>query len=539
MIKTVAIIGGGFAAWYTACSLRNNHPDISLTVIDSDRHPRLGVGETLGWSAPYDWRRNLGIQDDRLLMWNTGAIYKYGINVEDFWQDHKKFSYGKFFNLKVSSLTKFYGEFDYPEFYEPWSKQPHDVGMQQAWLSINKHSAKNFDDYIEELDESGHFASQPVAPYGANGYVLRPSDGYSYHIDAEQTVAYIRSLACSSPNAVRHVCSAVTSADVDGQGRLLSVRLENDTNITADIFIDATGFSRVSQQFLSNTSWQDMGTEYCNSAWVCPTRYLDPAAEITGGTDIFGEDWGWRFRVKLYHRAGQGFVFNSNMIDADIPRQKLLSVTDGRRLAEPRLITWTPGFYNEPWQSNVILLGISANFIDPYDAPTFDIHGRALEDLNAVIDQPLDQARREYNQKQALTAQERYLRLICSFGLSKRRGEFWNSRRSLAHKKDNMQQLRAIIEETSPIETRLRHFWHQMYYRMIIACDVDRTQFSTMFLTDHDRAMTEAFFQYNRARNTYIRQTEWPNYYEWLRANRFNGESHESVLERLNPQFTS
>ena len=83
MIKTVAIIGGGFAAWYTACSLRNNHPDISLTVIDSDRHPRLGVGETLGWSAPYDWRRNLGIQDDRLLMWNTGAIYKYGINVED------------------------------------------------------------------------------------------------------------------------------------------------------------------------------------------------------------------------------------------------------------------------------------------------------------------------------------------------------------------------------------------------------------------------------------------------------------------------
>ena len=76
MIKNVVIVGGGFASWYTAASLKNNFSDLSITVIDTDKFPRLGVGETLGWSAPYDWKKHLGITDDRMLMYSTGAVYK-------------------------------------------------------------------------------------------------------------------------------------------------------------------------------------------------------------------------------------------------------------------------------------------------------------------------------------------------------------------------------------------------------------------------------------------------------------------------------
>lgn len=537
-MKNIAIIGGGFAGWYTAASIRNHYPDIDLTIIDSDKHPRLGVGETLGWSAPYDWKKNLGVADDRMLMWRTGAIYKYGINVSDFWHDDRTFSYGKFFNLKIASLAKFYGEFDYPEFYEPWSRRRGDIGIQQAWMSINQHTTKNFDDYIAEVNESGHFVATPSAPYDAdNRYILRPSDGYSYHIDAEQTVGFIKDLVLAPGGRARHRCSAVINGNRKPDGDLESIELEDGSVIRADLFIDASGFSRVLMKYAANESWINVGDEYCDGAWVCPTRYLDPEKEISGGTDIFGEDHGWRFRVKLYHRAGQGYIFNSRMVDPELPRKKLMDLTEGRRLVEPRLIRWDPGYYSLPWQNNVLLLGISANFIDPYDAPTFDIHGRALEDLVRVIGLPTEQARQEFNAAQKLVAEERHLRLIFNFGLSRRKGEFWQSRREMAQKNDYMQRLRSIIHETSPIESRLRHFWHQMYYRMIIACDYDRTGFQTIDLPEDERKMAEQFFAYNRARNEYISRRPWPNYYLWLKENRFNGETHQQVLERLNPKW--
>ena len=65
MINNVVIVGGGFGGWYTAAAFVHNFPNVSVTVVDSDRHPRLGVGETLGWSAPYDWKRQLGLKANR------------------------------------------------------------------------------------------------------------------------------------------------------------------------------------------------------------------------------------------------------------------------------------------------------------------------------------------------------------------------------------------------------------------------------------------------------------------------------------------
>lgn len=535
MIKNVVIVGGGFGGWYTAAAFKHNMPDVAVTVIDSDKHPRLGVGETLGWSAPYDWRRQLGLKDDRMLMWRTGAIYKYGLTVSDFWQDHKSFSYGKFFNLKVGSLAKFYGEYDYPDFFEPWSKQPGDVGIQQAWLAINQNNNKNFNDYIAEINESSHFVSNPVAPYNSlNSYIQRPAEGYSYHIDAEQTVAFLKELALGG--AVTHISSAVVSADLNSNGGITTLHLENGNALSADLFIDATGFARVLLKHAPNPSWQAM-PDYPNSAWVVPSRYTDPEKEMCGGTEIHGEDHGWRFKVNLYHRIGNGYIFDSNSTDPEIPKQRLLDLTKGTRFVEPRLIQWQPGFYRTAWQNNVLPLGVAAAFIDPYDAPTFDIHSRALEDLFKVLKgTDYSQARNEFNHQHEIVVEERNLRLLFNFGLSKRRGPFWDSRRALVA--DRMKELQDIVnEQRADIDSRLTHFYHQMYFRMVMATDTDRTQFNAVEMTPGDRAMAESFFAYNRARNEYIAEQTWPNYYEWLKENRFNGKSSDEMLKEFHPQW--
>jgi hypothetical protein len=94
-----------------------------------------------------------------------------------------------------------------------------------------------------------------------------------------------------------------------------------------------------------------------------------------------------------------------------------------------------------------------------------------------------------------------------------------------------------VNEESAIIDSRLTHFYHQMYFRMVMATNTDRTQFDTVELSDSDRAMAESFFAYNRARNEYIEQQPWPNYYEWLRENRFNGKSSDEMLAEFHPQW--
>jgi len=534
MINNVVIIGGGFGGWYTAAAFKHNMPNVKVTVIDSDKHPRLGVGETLGWSAPYDWSRQLGIKDDRMLMWRTGAIYKYGLTVNDFWQDHKSFSYGKFFNPKINSLSKFYGGLDYPDFHEPWSREANTTGVQQAWLAINKHSNKGFDDYIKELNESSFFTANPVAPYNSrNDYVQRPTEGWSYHIDAEQSVGFLKELALTGN--VTHISSAVVDAELNDAG-IDALILENGSRIQADLFVDASGFSRVLLKHTANNTWCDM-PDYPNSAWVVPSRYQDPAKEMVGGTEIHGEDHGWRFKVKLYHRQGNGYIFDSNKTDPEIPKQRLLEVTEGTRFVEPKLIQWKPGYYQEAWQGNVLPVGVAAAFIDPYDAPTFDIHSRDLEDLFKVLKgNNFALARSEFNTQHKIVIHERNLRLLFNFGLSQRRGPFWDSRRALVA--DKMHHLQSIVnEESAMIDSRLTHFYHQMYFRMVMATNTDRTQFNTVELSDADRAMAESFFAYNRARNEYVSQQPWPNYYEWLRDNRFNGRTSDEMLAKFHPQW--
>lgn len=524
-MRDIVIVGGGFAGWYTAVALRTHHADINITLIDSDKFPRLGVGETLGWSSPYDFKKLLGLKDDRILMRQTGAIYKYGVTATDFYNDNTSYSYGKFFNLKIKSLAKFYGNFDYPEFYEPWSRQPGDVGLQQAWLSINKNNNKNFNDYILELNEASYFVKSASAPYDSyNNYILRPTDGYSYHVDAEQTVSFLKNNAVN----INHISSPVVDIIKNSQG-IDHLLLENKDKITGDLFIDASGFSRILAKEVNDT-WTNMSSDYCNSAWVCPSKYIAPKIEMTGGTEFYGEDYGWRFKIKLYHRIGNGYIFNNNMIDKDIPLQRLLKLTGNTRLKDPKLISWTPGYYRTPWVKNVLALGVAHHMIDPFDGPSFDIHSRSLEDLLKVF--LLDDAAQEFNKSMTKVTHERNLRLLFTFGISKRQGEFWDTRRKMMQSKES--EFKKILnEETPELESRLTHFWQQMYYRMCMAGEMDRKQFNAVELTDADKAMAESFFAYNRARNKYIATQAWPNYYEWLKANRFNGMTSEEILDEL------
>jgi len=263
-VKNIVIVGGGFAGWYTAVSFLNNFPTCKIKIIDSDKIPRLGVGETLGYSSPYDWKKHLNVEDDSELMRKTGAIYKFGVSTKNFWSDNSNISYGKFFNLKIKSLLNFYNQYNYDDFFEPRFSTKDDFGLHDAWMYINKHTDKSFKEYSNEILESNFFIDNPVAPYSNEKYILRNAEGWSYHIDAEQTVTYLQQLAKNKSNC-SHIKKEVVDCQLNKNG-IEYLILEDNSKVYGDLFLDCSGFKRILSTKVKNNSSENEGSEFCDSA---------------------------------------------------------------------------------------------------------------------------------------------------------------------------------------------------------------------------------------------------------------------------------
>jgi hypothetical protein len=544
-MKKIIVVGGGFAGWYTVVALQHHIKNCEILLIDSDKHPTIGVGETTGWDALLNFKKLLGIDDDRDFIRYTGAIYKYGVKGVNFFNDNSEYHWGKFPNLKIKSLVNFYNNFNYSDFDEPRNRQADDPGMLLAWLSINRDNI-SWEDYSAELDEHAHFASGPYAPYSltTNEYILKKGQGVAYHLDAERTSLYLKSLAFSrNTGNFKQITSTIVDVCTvkDNNSIVSKLVLENGTEITGDLFIDCSGLKRVLVS-KNNNSWKDAESHYNNAAWVCPTYYTDPTNEIIGATEFYGEDYGWRFKVKLYHRAGNGYIFNTNTVDPVVPLEKLLQIVNGTKLAEPKLIKWAPGEYVDKWQGNVVPLGLSAGFVDPFDSPTFDAHSRALEDIinsiNTDDDDNITELSQKYNYYRSLTCEERDLRLNLPIGLSTRSGPFWNLVRSATSYSTYIDIIKKIVlNQRTDLEERMPWHWHHIYIRLCVIAGIDMSKWDFPKLSKSNKEMAQAFFNFNRARNKFIAEQPWPNYYEWLKNNYFDGKTSREILEELNPQF--
>ena len=537
MIKKIVIVGGGFAGWYTACALQYQLADINITLIDSSKFGTIGVGEATPFDGVGSFERMIGL-DDQQFVRRTGSIYKYGVRAYDFYQNSSADHWGKIHNLKLSSLTKFFQKFEHRDSYSAGTRKENDRGLLLTWLTLNQNKNKTVNDMMLDVSEQYHFLTNPLAPYDRDNQSILERDGLAYHLDAEQSIAYIRDLVYSRDcSQFRHITSTVVDV-INDDKNVTSIKLENGMLITADLFIDASGLRRVLMSKSNNTSWQDSGPETTNSAWVCPSKYLDPEKELVGASEFYGEDYGWRFKIRLYHRIGNGYIFNSRLVDAEVPRQKLLDVVKGTQLNDPKLIQWDPGYYRKPWQGNIVPVGMAAIFVDPYDAPTLSAHNSSLEDIVDIIKNNIQNPQEHYNQMRDFTNEERHWRMNLPFGLSKKSGPFWDQYREKAHNEDFNTVLKDIIlENRADIDSRLKWYWPYIYLRIAVGTNVDLTQWDFPKLTNAESEIAQAFFTYNRQRNNYIKETYWPNYYQWLKANRFGGASHLEILQELNPQL--
>ena len=338
-IRKVVIAGGGTAGWMAAAALaRQLGPLLEISLVESEDIGTVGVGESTIPTAR-TFNALLGV-DEAAFMRATQATFKLGIAFENWGQigDRYIHSFGQ-----VGRST--------------WMG-----GFHHFWLQARDQGfGGDLGDYCLELKA----AEQNRFFTGENGPL-----NYAYHLDAGLYGRFLRGMA--ETDGVRRMEGKIASVRQNPEtGFVEALVLESGAVVEGELFIDCTGFRGLLIEQTLKAGFEDWGHWLpTNSALAVQTRATEPAVPYTRA---IAHKAGWRWKIPLQHRVGNGLVYCSDVMGDDEARDLLASEIEGETLIEPRLIRYRTGRRRRTWDKNVVALGLASGFVEPLESTSIHL----------------------------------------------------------------------------------------------------------------------------------------------------------------------
>jgi tryptophan 7-halogenase len=352
-IASVLIVGGGTAGWMVAAALGHKlkGTGIAVTLVESEAIGTVGVGEA---TVPHIRAFNASLDcDEAEFMAATNATFKLGIEFRN---------WGRIGDAYIHPFGAFGQPIGAADFHHHWLRL-HRAGRAEA-----------FDRY-----------SLPVAMC-REGRFDRPSPdpasilstfGYAYQFDAGLYARYLRTRA--EANGVVRLEGRIVDTALNARGHVASVKLEDGRRLSADLFVDCSGFRGLLIQDALAGSYEEWSHWLpCDRAWAVPCANVGAIGPYTRAT---AQDAGWTWRIPLQHRAGNGHVFASRFIDDQAALDRLLDQLDAPPLAEPRQLRFVPGKRRRQWIGNTVAIGLAAGFLEPLESTSIHLVQLGIERL--------------------------------------------------------------------------------------------------------------------------------------------------------------
>jgi len=162
-------------------------------------------------------------------------------------------------------------------------------------------------------------------------------------------------------------------------GMIRAVTLSNGPIIEGDLFIDCSGFRGLLIEQALHAGYEDW-TQWlpCDSAVAVPCEIAGPWTPFTRAT---ADEYGWRWRIPLQHRVGNGYVFCSRYIGASTATEVLMRNLEGSPLAQPRLLRFVTGKRRKQWVGNCVAIGLSSGFLEPLESTSIHLIQQAITNL--------------------------------------------------------------------------------------------------------------------------------------------------------------
>lgn len=409
-VTQVVIVGGGTAGWMAAAALSQLIAGgVSVTLVESEEIGTVGVGEA---TIPplLDFNAMLGIDENEFIR-QTQATFKLGI---------------EFINWARPG-----DQYIHP--FGVYGRDAHGVKFHQIWLRDRQLAGDpgqpgDIGDYCLSVVAARH--GRFTRPAGNPGAVLSTLR-YAFHFDAGLYARFLRAYA--ERRGVERIEGRIEAVAQDpGNGFITGVTLKDGRTIGGDFFVDCSGFRSM---LLGGT----LGVPYRSwKHWLpCDTAIAVPCAGTanpTPYTRATAGDSGWRWRIPLQHRIGNGHVFSAAHIEHERALEQLLAGLDGPPIAEPRTLRFEAGRRERLWEKNCVAIGLSGGFLEPLESTSIHLIQSGIFKLMGLFpDKGFDP--REIDRYNAFLVEEydRIRDFVILHYCATERGdsEFWNHCRTM------------------------------------------------------------------------------------------------------------
>lgn len=352
-IKNILIVGGGSSGWMTAAYLAHRLKNINITLIESKKIGTIGVGEsTLGHINRF--LDALGLKDEDWMA-ECDATYKTSIKFTDFRKPGTYFHY-PFGQYNVYDTRN--GIYD--------------------WFWYQAHTGKQYpatdfaEMYVNSVMMTDRNKMTKNADQGIPGFSFH--NDTAYHMDADKFGKMLKR-KFADPNGVVHIQDTVVDVRQNEDGSVKEIITEDGRVLTADLFIDCTGFAKILIEKVMGSKFINFNETLLNDrALAARIPYINPEEEMHSVTNCTAIESGWVWDIPLFSRRGTGYVHSSQFADreqAEKDFRKHLALRIGEAKAEETEFNYIKirhGMQETPWVKNVCAIGLSLGFIEPLES---------------------------------------------------------------------------------------------------------------------------------------------------------------------------
>jgi tryptophan halogenase len=407
-IRSIVIVGGGTAGWMAAAMLarRLEKQAVRITVVESSAIGTVGVGEA---TVPgiRDFFRDLGVTE-REVMAATKGTAKLGIEFVDWKRPGQRF-------------------------FHPFGL----YGMRSRGVAFHHYWQK-----LRAAGEPVELADYCLASAMAKRNVfMLPTDrpvhdllffDWAVHFDAGLFAQFLATRATGQ--GVTRIDATIRDVRLDpATGLIAGVDTQCGQAIDGDLFIDCTGFRSLLLGKALGSAYVDWSNLLpCDRAVAMPCARTEPLTPYTRSTAVAQ---GWKWRIPLQHRVGNGLVYASRHLSDDEAVASLRAGLEGEALAEPNLIRFRTGHRAQFWRGNCVALGLAAGFMEPLESTSITLIQTGIEKLLGLFpDRDFAPAlAAEYNRTTTLEYERIRDFLVLHYWANDRRGEpMWDQCRDTA-----------------------------------------------------------------------------------------------------------
>lgn len=322
LVNSVLVVGGGTAGLIAAIILKKKLA-IQVDVVHSQNIGIIGVGEgsTEHWK---EFMEFAGI-DHYDLIKSCDATYKCGIMFENWTETPYLHSVAGPYNNQTGQYKHVYAKLI--------SENSKNLHPKHFWHS-----------HIHKW-----FINRPEA-FTANQFHFNTYKLNEYLINFAKTLN------------INIINDEIKDIKLDNEGNIQYIQGNNQYHY--DFYIDSTGFRRLLMNKLG-AKWKSY-SKYLqmNSAVVFQTNDED---NYNFWTLSRAMDSGWLFRIPVWGRYGNGYIYNAESTNED-NIQKELNEYFGRKIEIKKHFKFDPGALEQAWIKNCAAIGLSSSFVEPLEA---------------------------------------------------------------------------------------------------------------------------------------------------------------------------